>query len=76
MMMGGGDDDSFISDHGDVGGADETTEVTAMKVMIMVPRCRTPSKSGKAGPGWISYLRMGAFYTNFSITTPQFLIFL
>ena len=30
--------------------------------------------SRKAGPGWISYLRMGAFYTKFSIiTTPSFL---
>ena len=36
-------------------------------------------KQEKAGPGWISYfcLRMGAFYTNFSITTPeQFIILL
>ena len=33
-------------------------------------------RSRKAGPGWISYLRMSAFYTNFSITTPEFLIFL
>ena len=27
-------------------------------------------RNRKAGPGWISYLRMGVFYTNFSITTP------
>ena len=75
MMMGGGDD-YFICDHGYVGGADETMEVTAMMVMIMVPRSRHLVRTGKAGPGWVSYLRMGAFYTNFSITTPQFHIFL
>ena len=37
------------------------------------------TRNRKAGPGWISYsyLRMGAFHTNFSIiTTPQFLILL
>ena len=33
-------------------------------------------RNRKAGPGWISYLGMGAFYTDFSITTPDFLIFL
>ena len=45
-------------------------------------------RNRKAGPGWISYLgtgafytdfsitRTGAFYTDFSITTPDFLIFL
>ena len=25
------------------------------------------TRNGKACPGWISYLRMGAFYTNFSL---------
>ena len=35
----------------------------------------TARRDSKAGPGWISYLRMGAFYANFSIiTTPEFLI--
>ena len=34
-------------------------------------------RNGKAGPGWISYLRMGAFDTNFSIiTTAEFLTLL
>ena len=32
-------------------------------------------RNRKAGPGWISCLRMGAFYTNFSITNPEFLTF-
>ena len=32
--------------------------------------------NGKAVPGWISNLRMGAFYTNFSTTTPEYIIFL
>ena len=31
-------------------------------------------RNKKAGPGWISYLRIGDFYTNFSITTREFLI--
>ena len=30
----------------------------------------------KTGPAWISYSRRGAFYTKFSITTPEFLVFL
>ena len=33
----------------------------------------TPNKrqDKKSGPGWIPYLRMGAFYTNFSIIMRQ-----
>ena len=34
-----------------------------------------PIRNRKGGPGWISYLRIGAFYTNFSIKTLEFLIF-
>ena len=30
--------------------------------------------SRKAGPGWISYLRTGVFYTNFSITAAEFVV--
>ena len=40
------------------------------------PTCSVPAystghliRNRKAGPGWFSYPRMGAFYTNFSITT-------
>ena len=33
-------------------------------------------RNRQVGPGWISNLRMGASYTNFSITTPEFLVFL
>ena len=33
-------------------------------------------RNGKTGPGRISYLRMCASHTKFSITTPEFLIFL
>ena len=29
-------------------------------------------RNRKSVPGWISYLREGAFYTNFNITTPEF----
>ena len=32
------------------------------------------TRNRKAGPGWISYLRMVAFHTNFSITNPNFLL--
>ena len=32
-------------------------------------------RNRKVGPGWISYLRMGVFYTKFSIITPEFLVF-
>ena len=39
-------------------------------LLILVVRNR------KAGLGWISHLRMGAFYTKVSIMTPQFPIFL
>ena len=35
----------------------------------------TRTKDRKAGPGWISYLRMGTFCTNFSITTTDFSYF-
>ena len=33
-------------------------------------------RNWKTGPAWISYSRIGAFYTKFSITTPEFLVFL
>ena len=41
---------------------------------------RTPTviatRNRKSDPTWISYLRVGAFYTDFSIITPEFVIFL
>ena len=52
-------------------------------VLMLVPQislyCRIPTaaiRKRKANPGWISYsyLRMGALCTNFSTTTPKFLI--
>ena len=33
-------------------------------------------RNWKTGPIWISNIRMGAFYTYFSIITPEFLVFL
>ena len=32
-------------------------------------------RNWKTGPGWISYSRMGALYTNFSITTAEIVTF-
>ena len=32
-------------------------------------------RNSKSGPGWDSYLRMGAFLTNFSITTAEIACF-
>ena len=32
-------------------------------------------RNRKAGLGWISYLRTGAFYTTFSIAAPEFFVF-
>ena len=46
---------------------------------IVYLACSTghPIRNRKAGTGWISYLRMGALYSKFSIiTTHEFLIFL
>lgn len=31
-------------------------------------------RNRKAGPVWILYLKLGAFYTNFTITTPEIII--
>lgn len=31
-------------------------------------------RNRKPGPGWVSYLRWGVFYTKFSTTTPEFLV--
>ena len=54
----------------------EARHVTAFDFHVL--QYRTPNKKQeKAGLGWISYLRMGGLYTNFSIiTTPEFLVFL
>lgn len=41
---------------------------------------RTPTviatRNRKSDPTWISYSRVGAFYTDFSLITPEFVIFL
>ena len=34
---------------------------------------RRPAEVRNKAPDWISWLRTGAFYTNFSITAPEFL---
>ena len=37
---------------------------------------RHQKRNWKTGPAWISYSRIGAFYTMFCITTPELLVFL
>ena len=60
----------------------ETNCLTSMQphlrdTILVVVQCRIPDKKkGKLAKAGFLILRMGAFYTNFSITTPEVLILL